>query len=657
MGKAKQNARLLFKSVTAPDAKTVRAIVAASNLDRDGDVIDVASMRIPLKGGGYIYARELTGTEAIDLPLFVDHERSVEKVIGSARSALMNEAGELEVTFAFSSRELAKEMHTLLAEGHLDNAWSHSILYDPYKDVSEGVIYDAEVIEISLVFRGSNYDARLLEVSKALQKGQKNSMSEEKRKKLEALRKEAQELEKELEDEGSPEPETPEVPAEPETPEAPAEPETPAETPAEEPEQPASPPSAPPAPTEPETPAETPEEPKAPIETPKEQPKEEKKVDEKTKSIAAKSAGARPSEIDEAKVEVKKADANALRIVTVKQLGAFLRKDYNEMAALNEVAKKLETEQLGKSFVEQKSKALLAKEITYTDGAPLYLAEQLDRDVDRQYADVGNVGTLVNHINLTTSPKYRKIVRTDGVRFQPVGFKGKKPRDKPNWGSYTLEPKPFAVIVAWSDHTAEDAMINTYNEIVADIAEAKSYLEDLLILDFEGITVNDTVFPTQGLINLLGESREVEYGLTADSFMNALARAWGKIHSSARRNLSLVMNGSEWGYVATLRDTQGRPLWSGNDGMRINLGALGMVNVATSDILVPGESVLGDMKRYDYATKGGLQLKGSSEATVGELNLFEEDASALRAVVRAEAGTARLNAFVKLVRPGADESS
>lgn len=649
----KLSAHLAVKNVAAPTGKTVRVIVTAPTLDRDGDVIDTPSLRIPLKGGGYIYARELTGSEAIDVPLFTDHIRSVEKVIGSARSAIMSESGELEMEFVFSSRELATEMHTLLKEGHLDNAWSQTILYDPMRDVAEGVIYDAEVAEVSLVWRGSNYNARLLEVSKSLEKGLnvKQSDVEEKRKRLKGLVEEAEALQKELEGETeTPEPSEPVTP-EPETPEEPEAPEV------EEPEQPEVP-----EPEKPE-PVEEKEEPKQPEDEKPEAPEsgeEEKKVEEKDKSVAQKQAGTAVSDVEEPVTAVEQHSENEHKTVTVKQLRAFVTKNFEELRELNELAKKIDAKKFGQRFADTKAKAIKNKEITYTDGAPLYLAEQLDRDVDRQYEDVGNVGRLVNRINLTQSPKYRKIVRTDGVRFQPVGFKGVKPQDKPTWGSYTLEPKPFAVIVAWSDHVAEDAMINTYNEIVADLAEARSYLEDLLILDFEGVTVNDTVFPDQGLLQLLPENREVEYGLTADSFMNALAEAWGKIHSSARRNLSLVMNGSEWGYVATLRDTQGRPLWSGGEGQRVNLGALGMVNIATSEILAPGQSILGDMRRYDYAEKGGLQLKASSEATLGTgedtLNLFTEDASALRAVVRAEGGTVRTNAFVKLVRPGADES-
>lgn len=658
MGKAKQqkNARLLFKSVSAPDEKTVRAVVAASTLDRDGDVIDVASMRLPLKGGGHIYARELTGAEPIDLPLFVNHERDVRSVIGSARSAVLNDAGELEMTFGFSSRELAQDMHTLIREGHLDNAWSHTIIYDPYQDISDGVIYDAEVVEVSLVFRGSNYDARLLEVSKSLRKGLEVSKKEEKRAEMEKHLQAAEALKKEL-DEGG---EQPEVTDTPETPEA----ETPVETPAApEPTNPENTetdtPETPEAPEEGEqpTPADNPENPekeelKPKDESPEATPKKEEDKVNPQKAVAQKQAAAgAPSDIGENDsprvdaTQLSKETSRELKVITVKQLYAYLNRDMGSLRELNEKAMQLDA-------ANAKTKALKKKEITYANGAPLYLAEQLDRDIDRQMADVGNVGRLVTRKRLNESPKYRKIVRTDGVQFQPVGFSGKKQQDKPTWTSFTLEPKPFAVIVAWSDHVNEDAMVNTYDEIVQDIAEAQAALEDKLILTFEQVTANGTVFPTQGLLPLLEAAggRTVGYDYTADSFLTAFASAWGKIHSAARKNLSLVMNGAEWGQVALLRDTQGRPLFLADEQGRISMGGLGRFTVATSDELSVGEMVLGNYKNYILADKMGLQLKGSSDATVGSLNLFEEDASALRAVLREEGGTPRLNAFVKLER-------
>lgn len=652
-----KNANIALKDVASVGEKTVRAVVTAPTLDRDGDVVDTESLRLPLKSGGFVYARDLTGNEELDIPFLTDHSFVVEDVIGSVRTAVINTAGELEVVFGVSSREKAQDMFTLLDEGHLGNAFSITFSYD-YKNIVDGAIYDAEIMEISLVFRGSNRDARLLAVTKSLLK--ENRMSKdttvaETKEQLEKA-KEAYEAalaedekakaadskdvdQEETEQVESKEDEQVEAAAveeaktedaesvEEEAKEESHEEEAEVETEAVE---------------EKTVEAEATEEVEEPQQEETKQVKKEDQMEDKSKSVATKAAATAVNQDVKSTTVETKANPNDHKILTAKQIGAMVRKDYSALKELNEQAKKLD-EMSGVS-----SKRIKSKELTYTGNTDLYLAEQLDRDVEAAYGDFGNVGTLVTRINLTESPKYSRIVRDGGVEFTKPGFAGTKDTDEPTWSRFELEPKPFAVIVAWSDHVAEDAYINAYNEIVRDIAEAEAELEDKIILVEAGETTGDgTVYPAQGLEALLGAGREVEY--TADStFIAALAEAYGEIQSADRGNLSLVMSGATWGTIALLQDKEGRPLWSGN-GQTVNMGALGSVNVRTSDVITDDTIYMGNYRRYRLAAKEGLQLKTSSEAQVGDLNLFTEDASAVRAVKRLEGGVTYTDAFVKLV--------
>lgn len=623
MGTITKTAQVSIKDAGKVGEKTVRAVVTAPTLDRDGDVIDTQSLKLPLKDGGFVYVKDLTGSEAIDIPFLTDHSFSVENVIGSVREAYTNEAGELEVVFGVSSREKAQDMFTLLDEGHLGNAFSITVLYD-YADVVDNTIYNAEVAEISLVFRGSNRDARLLAVTKSLLGGKMSELSIDK-----LSQEELAELKAKIAEAESKEAETTkevEIAEEVKTADAEdaveAVEEAEAEVEAEA--------------VEAEAEAEVEE--VVEEEQPNEQEKEEEM--EAQKSVATKAAATPVSTVEQKHVEVKE-NVNDIKILTAKQISAMVKKDYAALAELNAQAKAFDKKILD-------SKAIAQKELTYTGNTELYLAEQLDRDVETAYGDFGNVGTLVTKINLTESPKYSRIVRDSGVEFGVPGFSGTKPTDEPAWSRFTLEPKPFAVIVAWNDHMADDAYINAYNEIVRDIAEAEAKLEDNLVLVYAGQTAADgTVYPAQGLNSLLGAPREVNY-VADDTFVAALAESYGKIQSADRNNLSMVMSGSTWGKIALLQDKEGRPLWTGT-GQTISMGALGNVNVRTSDVITDDSIFLGNFTRYRLAAKEGMQLRTSSEAVVGDLNLFTDDASAVRAVKRLEGGVTFTNAFVKLV--------
>jgi len=151
----------------------VTFIASSPNEDRDYEKVDIKSFRLPIKGGGHIVVQDLPfeGSEDIDVPLLLDHDLyAVEKVIGSVRKAYYQN-GNLVFEAGISSRPLAQEMFTLLNEGHLDNAFS--IQYRDYvHDTQNNTDINGEIIEVSLVTRGSNMDASVLAVKSLKEKGE-----------------------------------------------------------------------------------------------------------------------------------------------------------------------------------------------------------------------------------------------------------------------------------------------------------------------------------------------------------------------------------------------------------------------------------------------------------------------------------------------------
>lgn len=145
--------------------RRVTFVASTETEDRDYEKVIISTFRLPKKGGGEIIVSEISaeGTDEVDIPLLTDHDLfEVEKVIGSVRKAYFTN-GELIFEAGISSRDYAQDVFKLIDEGHLDNAFSISFR-DFNFNPDNGEIRNGEIIEVSLVTRGSNKDARVLEV-------------------------------------------------------------------------------------------------------------------------------------------------------------------------------------------------------------------------------------------------------------------------------------------------------------------------------------------------------------------------------------------------------------------------------------------------------------------------------------------------------------
>jgi len=159
--------KMKITTAEADGAQERRVIFVASTAseDRDFEVVKIDTFRLPLKGGGEIVVKDLPegGAENIDIPFLTNHDLwDVGSTIGSVRRAMF-EDGKLIFEVGISSREYAQDVFKLIEEGHLDNAFSiqfRDYSYNAETKVDEG----GEIIEVSLVTRGSNKDAQVLAV-------------------------------------------------------------------------------------------------------------------------------------------------------------------------------------------------------------------------------------------------------------------------------------------------------------------------------------------------------------------------------------------------------------------------------------------------------------------------------------------------------------
>lgn len=579
----KSIAHLSVKVVTPEGEKWMRLIATDPTLDWDGEIIDTASLHIPIKPKGWKYARDLTESDAVDVPFLLDHKWETEKQIGSVRSMFVNQDSELETVVGFTSLQRGVESHTLAKEGHLGNSFSGTFDYSE-SYTADGVIYEATFVELSMVFKGANRNARVLEVSKSVKKG--NNMTEAE---LEAKKAQAAELQKEIDGAEVEEVEEPETPETPETPEAPVE---------------------------------------------KSIKPKEKTMD---KPIAVKQVKDTPK-VEVVEKKQPKMSKNEQRKLFVKQFQALQARDYTALAELNNKAYEADTSE---------DRDLKKKAIGFSDASGLFQTEVISTDILQEYTNVGRVGQLVKRVDISGAETWKQIVQSAGNGFQPVGAEEGKQEDKPTWSHLSIEPKEHALVVAWYDGMAKRTPLAVYQTIVQYIAREYAKLEDKIILSFAGVTTNGgDVFAKTGIIPVLladGTQTVNVADFTAAKVQDGLGRAYGHIESD--NTLTMVTNRQTWGMLATTVDTTGNNVFK-VVGDQVSAGALGTFNVRISQEVTNGVVVMGDFSDYELVTIGGLETLFSQEATVGSLNLFTSDASALRAACDIAGKPVRNKSFV-----------
>ena len=166
MSKIKTTQNFGVKAVTLDEERTMRVIATAPTLDRDGDVLDTATARVPIKPTGWKHASDLTEEDDIDLPLLLDHEEyeGIQKMAGAVKKMYINEDGQLEAIVKLAPVDNGDRVYALAKDDALGNSFSIGFDTSGSTVDGEGVIKDYEIVELSVVFKGSNRDARVVEV-------------------------------------------------------------------------------------------------------------------------------------------------------------------------------------------------------------------------------------------------------------------------------------------------------------------------------------------------------------------------------------------------------------------------------------------------------------------------------------------------------------
>lgn len=416
------------KSIELDGERQLRVIATAPTLDRDLEVIDTRTLRVPVKPRGLKYAADLTPEDQIDVPFLIDHEWAIEKQAGHVSSFFINDGGELEAIVKLANVDNGERVYQLAKDGSLGNSFSIGFTLQNATD-EDGVIKNVELVELSAVFKGSNRDARLLEVKSVKEE---KSMSETDKLKAEIEAKQAELAAIEAK-----------------------EVEAPAEAPVEAVE------TREAADETVEATEEVAEEVEAEAETEVEETKEPSEEVKETKMAKeAETKGIVDAPLAEQEVATKSFDKVDH---AAKQFVAYLNKDTKALAELNKQSIETYTG----------TKATYLNTGVIADGGAIVPSAQLLEDVYSLLSVYSGVASDIRVITLTSGDSLDIATLVDDVVVTEVATEGGvKAVTKPVFGDDNIALREFAGIAILTKKLVRQAAVNVYDILVQSFSRA-----------------------------------------------------------------------------------------------------------------------------------------------------------------------------------------
>lgn len=123
----------------------------------NGYTVDLATLQAPVNDGQLKLVTDLTDSDRLTLPLLLDHMPSITAQVGIIEKLWVDDDG-LMAQARLSDNEQGRNVQQLASEGMLTNSFSITIDFDAEPD-ENGVIRNAELVEISVVYRGADSKA------------------------------------------------------------------------------------------------------------------------------------------------------------------------------------------------------------------------------------------------------------------------------------------------------------------------------------------------------------------------------------------------------------------------------------------------------------------------------------------------------------------
>ena len=139
------------------DGRTLTFLANSGTRMTNGYTVDLATLQAPVNDGQLKLVTDLTESDRLTLPLLLDHMPSITAQVGIIDRLWVDDDG-LMAQARLSDNEQGRNVQQLASEGMLTNSFSITIDFTDEPD-ENGVIRNAELVEISVVYRGADSKA------------------------------------------------------------------------------------------------------------------------------------------------------------------------------------------------------------------------------------------------------------------------------------------------------------------------------------------------------------------------------------------------------------------------------------------------------------------------------------------------------------------
>lgn len=169
------------------DGHTLTFLANSGTRMTNGYTVDLATLQAPVNDGQLKLVTDLTDSDRLTLPLLLDHMPSITAQVGIIEKLWVDDDG-LMAQARLSDNEQGRNVQQLASEGMLTNSFSITIDFDSNPD-ENGVIRNAELVEISVVYRGAdskavfrslnNIEGKIMELKNNLTKDEAQALIDE----------------------------------------------------------------------------------------------------------------------------------------------------------------------------------------------------------------------------------------------------------------------------------------------------------------------------------------------------------------------------------------------------------------------------------------------------------------------------------------------
>lgn len=144
-------------NTVSSDGHTLTFLANSGTRMTNGCTVDLATLQAPVNDGQLKLVADLAESDRLTLPLLLDHMPSITAQVGIIERLWVDDDG-LMAQARLSDNEQGRNVQQLASEGMLTNSFSITIDFDADPD-ENGVIHNAELVEISVVYRGADSKA------------------------------------------------------------------------------------------------------------------------------------------------------------------------------------------------------------------------------------------------------------------------------------------------------------------------------------------------------------------------------------------------------------------------------------------------------------------------------------------------------------------